>query len=138
MHLQIALYSSHVGAGCERLRDFAGAFHQNRINDVERTMLEPMFTQPTQNRALRLTLIPQGIVNVAALFSLCPHRGRRAEVGLVSEHNKKFSLTAIGGVLDHPRRDFVRRCSPARRPTLADGARGADHREHSYRGCDKQ
>ena len=52
-NVRIALYPRHVGAGCEGLCDLAGAFHQDRVNDVERTMLEPAFTQPSQNRALR-------------------------------------------------------------------------------------
>src|SRR5882724_9890502 len=102
-------------------------------------MLEPVFTQPTQDRALRrLTLISQGTINVAALFSLCPHCSSRAQVGLISKHHHEFSPLAIGSVLDHPWCNLVRRCSWAGRPTLAGGARRADRREHSYRSCGKK
>src|SRR5262245_39477421 len=88
LHVLISFYSRHVGAGSQCLSDLATAFYQNCVNDVEGAMLQPVFTQPMQNRALRcVTLMPQGIINVAVLFSLCPHRSSRAYVGLISKYN---------------------------------------------------
>ena len=70
-------------------------------------MLDAAFTQPLQDRPLRcLALIPQRLVDVAALFILCRQSCCRAQVGLVSEHDKKFSVLAIGSVLKYPRRDL--------------------------------
>ena len=138
MHVRIPPYSRHVVAGGEGLCDLTGAFHQNCINDVEGAMLEATFTQPSQDRSLcRLTLIPQGIINVAAFFSLCPHRSSRVQIGLISQHNHEFSLLAIGSMLDHPRRDLARvECVVPK--ALADGVRGAERHEDGYSTCDKK
>jgi hypothetical protein len=55
----------------------------------------------------RLTLIPQGIINVAPLISFSLQTVGLTQVGLVGKHNNEFSLLAIGGVLDHPRRNLA-------------------------------
>jgi hypothetical protein len=104
--VRIAFYSRHIRTGRQRLGDLAAAFYQNRIHNVKGPMLDSPFAQPLQNRRLSCpALVPQRVVHVAALFRLSCQCCCPAEVGLVSEHNKKFRLLAIRGVLNHPRRD---------------------------------
>src|SRR6266542_477067 len=70
-------------------------------------MLDAALPQPLQNRPLRcLGLVPQRIVHVAAFLGFYAQSRCRAQVGLISEHDEKFSLLAIGGVLNYPRRDL--------------------------------
>src|SRR6266481_9731613 len=98
-------------------------------------MLDSAFAQPLQNRPLcRLALVPQRIVYVTAFFSFRGQSRCAAQIGLVSEHNEKFSLLPIRGVLNSPRRNLDI-CAigyssaivlPGSRFTLADAARGSD------------
>ena len=138
-NVRVALDAPHVRASSQRLRDLPAALYQNCVNDVEGAMLEPAFTQPLQDRPLRrLAFVPQRIIHVLPLFILCRQSRRPAQVGLVGKHDKKFSLLAIGRVIDHPWRDLVRRCVLVRRATLADGARGSNRAQHSYGSCGEE
>src|SRR6266542_2967065 len=70
-------------------------------------MLDAALPQPLQNGALRcLGLVPQRIVHVTAFLGFCAQSRCRAQVGLISEHDEKFSLLPVGRVLNYPRRDL--------------------------------
>jgi hypothetical protein len=72
-------------------------------------MCDGAIAQPSQDWALHgLALVQQGVIDVAALLSLGLQIGRAAQVSLISKHNEKFGLLAIGGVFYNPRRDLVR------------------------------
>ena len=59
LHLRIAFYSRDVRTASQGLGDLAGALHQDRIHDVERTMLDAMFAQPSEHSSLCcLALVP--------------------------------------------------------------------------------
>lgn len=47
---------------------------------------------------------------------------------LPSINDHELSLLAIDSVIEHPRRNLVRRAARASRPTLAGGTEGADRR----------
>ena len=50
------------GRAAKCLGDLAGSFHKNSINDVERMVLKPAFTQPLQDWPLsRLRLVEKGL-----------------------------------------------------------------------------
>lgn len=93
-------------------------------------MLDAAFAQLLQDWFLRsLTLVPQGLIDVAPLFSLSLQIGRAAQVCLVSQHDEKLGLLSIGSVFHHPRRDLnVERVAVS---ALAGGARRGDS---PYRG----
>src|SRR5215468_680554 len=56
----------------QRFSYFTAAFHQERVNNVKRAMLNAASTQPFQDRALCcLTLVAKRFVNVATFLSLC-------------------------------------------------------------------
>ena len=67
-------------------------------------MFDAALPQPPEERSLcGLTLIPQSIVYKAPLFALLVRDApSRAQVGLVSQHHKEFSLLTIGSLRNHP------------------------------------
>ena len=70
-------------------------------------MLDRALAQPSQNGSLSfLALFAQRVVHIAALFSFCGQRRRRKQVCLISKHDEKFRLLAIGSMLNYPRRDL--------------------------------
>src|SRR5437773_8569338 len=99
-------------------------------------MLEPAFTQPSQNRALAgLTLIPQRVSHIAALFVLCRQGCRSTQVGLVSEHDEKFRLLTVRRMFYDPRRNLACDCRLFRRATLTASARGAERSQRCNGSC---
>ena len=89
-------------------------------------MLESACAQPLQDWCLRdLALVQQSVKHVAPLISLTLKAGGAAQVGLVSEHDEKFSLLAVGRVFHHPGRDLVRDRRLVRRATLINAEREA-------------
>jgi hypothetical protein len=71
-------------------------------------MLDAALAQPLQNRSLRrLAFIPQHIVYVTALLGFCAQSRRPAQICLISEHDEKFRLLAVGGMLNYPGRDLM-------------------------------
>ena len=93
----------------ELIDDFTAAFHQDCVNDVERTVLDGAVAQELQNSVLRcLRLGLQSLEYESTLFSLAREIRGRANVGLISEDDQKFCLLSIGSVFDHPWRDLVR------------------------------
>src|SRR5207248_1681214 len=105
---RIAFHTRDIWTRCERLGNLAAAFHQNRVHDVERAMLDAALPQPLQNRSLRcLGLVPQRIVHVAALLGLSRQSCCAAQVSLIGEHNKKFSFLTIRCVRNYPWRDLT-------------------------------
>ena len=71
MNVRIACDARHVGASRQRLGKLAVSFHQNRINNIERLILDVSFAQPLKDRPLcALGLVQQGLINEAALFGL--------------------------------------------------------------------
>jgi len=107
-------------------------------------MLDAAFTQPLKDRPLRcLALIPQRIVDKAALLVLRRQSRRAAQVCLIGKYHHKLSLLAIGCALHHPRRDlrrdFSRRWSGGRRPRQhrEQHTREAKSEAHGYPGRKK-
>src|SRR5215472_11200673 len=99
-------------------------------------MLQLTFAQPLQNRALGgLTLMPQRIVHVAALFVLCRQSCRSAKVGLIGEHDKKFRLLTVSRMIHDPRRNLGRNHRLFWRVTLAASSRRAERRQRYYPSC---
>src|SRR5437773_7587364 len=99
-------------------------------------MLEPAFTQPSQNPALGgLTLIPQRVVRIAALFVLCRQGCRSTQVGLVSEHDEKLRLLAVRRMFHDPRRNLACDCRLFRRATLTASTRGAERPQRRDGSC---
>ena len=69
---RIAFDSHYVLPASQRFSYFTAAFHQERVNNVKRAMLNAALTQPFQDRALCcLTLVAKRFVNVATFLSLC-------------------------------------------------------------------
>src|SRR5438093_5448226 len=102
-------------------------------------MLETAVAQQLQDRALRcLTLIPERITHIAALFVLCRQGRCSTQVGLIGEHDKKFRLLAVGSVFYHPRRNLGRRGALFRWAALTDGTRGAERAQRSDGSCQKE
>ena len=59
LNVRIAFDSRHVLPASQRFGDFAAAFHQDRVHNVKRAMLDAAFTQPLKDRPLCcLALIP--------------------------------------------------------------------------------
>src|SRR4029453_7691202 len=52
LNVRIAFHSLHVRSSRQRFRDLATPFHQNRIHNVERTMLDSALTQPLEDGPL--------------------------------------------------------------------------------------
>jgi hypothetical protein len=74
--MRIAFYSRDVPPCRQCFGDLAAAFHQNRVHNVKRTMLDAALTQPLENRSLcGLALVPQRLIDVAAFFSFCLQGG---------------------------------------------------------------
>ena len=71
-----------------------------------------------------------------ALFGLGWQTGRAAQIGLIREYNKKFSLLSVDRVFHHPRRDLVRRRESVRWRTGVTG--GSPRLSGSYRTKRKQ
>src|SRR6266496_4268262 len=112
-------------------------------------MFNGAVAQPLQNWFLRgLSLAQQGLIDVASLLSFSRQTRRAAQVGLVSEHNEKFSLLIVSSVFHHPRRNLVRysesvrwrtgRNTSYRDATLADNARGGDGSYGSDNSCGEE
>src|SRR6266540_2105922 len=100
-------------------------------------MFESASPQPLQDGFLRhLALAQQSIKYVAPLFSLSLKVGGAAQVGLVSEHDEKFSLLAVGRMFHYPGRDLVRDRRLVRRSTLSDAARGGERPYGDYGSCE--
>src|SRR5439155_20523869 len=103
-----AFYARHVWPRRQRLGNLPSAFHQDDINDIERLMLDMAVAQPFQDWPLSCPgLFPQSLINEAGFFALSWQIGCRPQVCPVSEHDKKFSLLSVGGVLDPPWGDLV-------------------------------
>src|SRR5215467_6770577 len=99
-------------------------------------MLESAFTQPLQNRALGgLTLIPQRIVHIAALFALCRQSRGSTQISLVSEHDEKFRLLTVRCMFYDPGRNLSRARSLFRRTALTGSTRGGNRRHRCYGSC---
>src|SRR5439155_9213472 len=136
---RIACNTCHVRTSRQCIGDLSSAFHQDGINDIERLMFDVAFAQPLQDWLLpALSLLQQGLINKAGFFALSWQIGCRAQVGLVCEHDKKFSLLSVGGVLDHPWGDLVRDVDRVAANSLADSARRSDRSNGSYNSCNKE
>jgi hypothetical protein len=102
-------------------------------------MLDVALAQPLQDRFLRaLGLVQQGLINETTLFGLGWQIGRRTEVGLICEQDKKFSLLAVSRVFHHPGRDLFRRRHPGRWTTLTNSPRGGDRAQRCDGSCEKE
>ena len=100
-------------------------------------MLDRALAQPSQNGSLSfLALFAQRVVHIAAFFSFCGQRRCRTQVCLISKHDEKFCLLAIGSMLNYPRRDLE--VEPVVLNVLAGRTRGADPPYNSDGGCDEQ
>ena len=101
-------------------------------------MLDMAVAQPFQDWPLSCPgLFPQSLINEAGFFALSWQIGCRPQVGPVSEHDKKFSLLSVGGVLDHPWGDLVRDVDRVAANSLADSI-GSDSSDERYSSCDKE
>src|SRR5437773_760619 len=99
-------------------------------------MLEAAFAQQLQEWALGgLTLIPQRIVHIAALFVLYRQSRRSTQVGLVSEHHKKFRLLTVRRMLHDPGRNLGRARRLFGRATLTASTRGAERPQRCNGSC---
>jgi hypothetical protein len=68
---RISLDSRHLRAGGQRVGQLAIAFHQNRVNDIERLMLDVTIAQPLQDWFLSaLGFLQKGLIHETALFAL--------------------------------------------------------------------
>jgi hypothetical protein len=131
LNVRIAFHSLHVRSSRQRFRDLATPFHQNRIHNVERTMLDAALTQPLEDGPLCCpALIPQCIVHEAAFFTLGLQSLCRAQVGLVNKHDYELGLLPIGSVIDHPRRNLIHRdgATAMRAVWRVNDGRRTDHR----------
>src|SRR6266545_3277577 len=99
-------------------------------------MLDVAFAQPLEDWLLRgLGLLQQGLIHEATLFGFSWQIRGRAQIGLVSEHDKKFSLLSVGGVFNHPWRDLVRDVDRVAANSLADSVRRRDSSNERYHSC---
>jgi hypothetical protein len=147
MNPWVALDTHYLRASSQRVGDLASPFDQNSVNDVERMILYVAVAQPLQDWLLRpLGLLQQGLINEAALFGLGWQTGRAAQIGLIREYSKKFSLLSVGRVLRHPRRDLVRRSESVRwrtgvtrrSPRLSGNCRAQRNQDNGNRRKTKQ
>ena len=140
--MRIAFDSRHVLAASQRFGYLAAAFHQDRIHDVKRTMLDAALDATIAGSAPCVVwlLLPQRVVYVAALFSLCRQSRCPAQVGLISEHDEKFCLLALSSVLDHPWRDLARGTvdNAESLRELGDRTRRADRPYHRIASSDEE
>jgi hypothetical protein len=114
VNYRVACDVRHIRAGRQCLGELPVAFHQNSVHDIERLILNVAFAQPLQNWSLcTLRFFQKGLVNEPAFLGFCGQIASRAEIGLVSEHDKKFGLLPIGGVFNYPLRHlWVERVVP--------------------------
>src|SRR6266849_3678251 len=106
---------------------------------MERLMFDVAFAQPLKDWPLGSPgLFQQSSINEAAFFGPSWQIGCRAQVGPVSEHDKKFSLLSVGGVFDHPWRDLVRDVDCVAANALADNVGRSDSSKERYSSCDKE
>ena len=64
-------------------------------------MFDVAFAQQFQDWLLcALRLLQQGLINESTLLCLGRQTSRAAHVGLIGKHNKKFSVLAIGSVVN--------------------------------------
>ncbi len=90
-------------------------------------MLEAAFAQQLQEWTLAgLTLIPQRVVHITALFVFCRQSCRSTKVGLVSEHHEKFRLLTVRRMFHDPGRNLGRAHRLLRRATLTASTRGPE------------
>jgi hypothetical protein len=109
VNVRVACNARHVRTGRQRLGKLAVSFHQDCINNIERLILDLAFAQPLEDWPLcALGLFQQGLINETALFGLGWQISCRAQIGLVCQHHKKFSLLSIGCVFHYPWRDLLR------------------------------
>lgn len=88
INLRITLNACYLGKGSQRVGDFSGALHPNEVHDIKGAILDVTIAQPLQDRLLRaLRLFQQCLINETPFFGLCPQIGRRAEIGLVCQHD---------------------------------------------------
>src|SRR6266576_642443 len=89
-------------------------------------MLDATLTQQIEDRPLRgMRLVPENVTDVTAFLELRRQRIRRAEIGLISQHNEIFRLLAICGVLKHPWRDLAH-CDLVLTPRRIDSSQAHD------------
>jgi len=66
---RVACHMRHVRTGSQHFSELAVSFHQNRVNDIERLMLDVAIAQQLQDRLLRaLRFLQQGLIHEAPLF----------------------------------------------------------------------
>src|ERR1051325_4979817 len=105
---RVALDPRDIRSGSQFLGNRAGSPYQDCVNNIERAMPDFAFAQPLQNHALRaLSLVQQSAIHVASLLSFGLQTIGPTQVSLISEHNEKFCLLAIGGMFHHPGSDFL-------------------------------
>ena len=144
LNMGIACNARHVGASGQRVGDLSSALHHDRINDIEGLMLDVVFAQPLQDWPLcGLRLVQQGLINETALFGFSWQISGRAQIGLVCEHDKKFSLLSVGGVFHYPWRDLLRRRRMKRAlrrqlNALADSVGRSDSSNERYSSCHEE
>jgi hypothetical protein len=74
----------HVRTGSQHFSELAVSFHQNRVNDIERLMLDVAVAQQLQDRLLRgLRFLQQDLIHEPALFGLSWQISCRTQIGLV-------------------------------------------------------
>jgi hypothetical protein len=68
---RVTCHMRHVRTGSQHFSELAVSFHQNRVNDIERLMLDVAVLQQLQDRPLcGLRFVQQGLINETALFGL--------------------------------------------------------------------
>jgi len=71
-------------------------------------ILDLAFAQPLQDWLLRaLGLFQQGLINEPALLGFSWQISGQTEIGLICQHDKKFSLLVVGSLFHYPRRDLL-------------------------------
>jgi hypothetical protein len=139
VNVRIAFDPRDVRASRQCVGNLTCAFHQDGVNDIERLVLDVAVAQPLQDWLLCAPgLLQQGLIHEAALLHLSWQIGGRAQVGLVSEHDKKFSLLSVGCVFHHPGRDLVRDIDCVAANALADSSRRSDSSNGSHSSCNKE
>jgi hypothetical protein len=141
---RVACHVRHVRTGSQHFSESAVSFHQNRVNDIERLILNLSFAQPLKDWPLcALGLFQQGLINEAAFFGFSWQICCRSQICLICEHDKKFSLLSVGGVFRYPRRDLLhrRRMKRALRRqlnSLAHGVGRSDSSNERYNSCNEE
>ena len=107
-------------------------------------MLDVAVLQQLQDWPLcALGLVQQCLINETPLFGFGSQIGRRTQIGLVCEHDKKLSLLSVDCVFHYPWRDFLRRGRMKRAlrgqlNALADSVRRSDRSNQRYSSCHKK